>query len=144
MEPRHETPTVAIINNSEDLIRMLSEMLRSAGYQVVSARLVDARAGRVNLVDFLREHDPDAVIFDLALPYGVNATTLAALKKDGLLHDQSTILTTPNRRAVESLARISNAYEITGAPDELPPLMELVHEAVRQGQIRKVSPPPTS
>jgi CheY-like chemotaxis protein len=144
MEPRHETPTVAIINNSEDLIRLLSEMLRGAGYQVVSARLVDARAGRVNLVDFLREHDPDAVIFDLALPYGVNGATLAALKKDGLLHDDSLILTTPNRRAVETLLRIPDAYEITGVPEELAPLVDLVHEAVRQGQIRKAGPPPTS
>jgi CheY-like chemotaxis protein len=144
MEPRHETPTVAVINNSEDLIRMLSDMLRGAGYQVVSARLVDARAGRVNLVDFLREHDPEAVIFDLALPYGINATTLEALKKDGLLHDESLVLTTPNRQAVESLVRISNAYEITGVPQELPPLIDLVHEAVRQGQIRKAGPPPTS
>ena len=59
-------PVIAILNNNEDLIRMLSDALKEAGCNVASVRLVDARAGKVDFELFVEEHDPDSVIFDIA------------------------------------------------------------------------------
>lgn len=111
-------PLVVIINNNEDLIRMVAEALKEAGCNVASVRLVDARAARVDLELFVREHDPDAVVFDLALPYRTNLSMLEDLKGSGVLAGRGLVLTTPNVRATRDLLRVE-AIEITGLPEEL-------------------------
>lgn len=127
MAERRSKPVVVILNNNEDLIRMLSEALKEAGCQVATARLVDARAGKVDLELFVQEHDPDAVIFDLALPYRTNLSMLEDLKGTGVLSGRGLVLTTPNVRAVRDLLRVE-AFEITGLAEEI---QAVVREVLR-------------
>lgn len=131
MSENRPKPLVAIINNSEDLIRMVSDALKEAGCSVVSARLVDARAAKVDLELFVREHDPDAVIFDLALPYRTNLSMLEDLKGSGVLAGRGLVLTTPNVRATRDLLRVE-AIEITGLPEELARVVREVLQAARR------------
>lgn len=127
MAEKRSKPVVAIINNNEDLIRMLSDALKEAGCHVATVRLVDARAGKVDLELFVKEHDPDAVIFDLALPYRTNLSTLEDLKASGVLSNRGLVLTTPNGRAVRDLLRVE-AFEITGLSEEI---QAIVREVLR-------------
>lgn len=127
MAEKRSKPAVAIINNNEDLIRMLSDALKEAGCRVATVRLVDARAGKVDLELFVKEHDPDAVIFDLALPYRTNLSTLEDLKASGVLSNRGLVLTTPNGRAVRDLLRVE-AFEITGLSEEI---QAIVREVLR-------------
>lgn len=127
MAEKRSKPLVAILNNNEDLIRMLSEAVKEAGCNVVSVRLVDVRAAKVDLEFFVKEHDPDAVIFDLALPYRTNFAMLEDLKGTGVLAGRGLVLTTPNGRAVRDLLRVE-AFEITGLAEEI---QTVVREVLR-------------
>lgn len=127
MAEKRPKPVVAIINNNEDLIRMVSDALKEAGCNVASVRLVNARAGKVDLELFVEEHDPDAVIFDLALPYRTNLSILEDLKGTGVLAGRGLVLTTPNARATRDLLRVE-AFEITGLPEEI---QAVVREVLR-------------
>jgi CheY-like chemotaxis protein len=118
MSENRPKPVIAILNNNEDLIRMLSDALKEAGCNVASVRLVDVRAGKVDLELFVEEHDPDAVIFDIALPYRANLSMLEDLRGTGVLAGRGVVLTTPNVRATRDLLRV-NAFEITGLAEEI-------------------------
>lgn len=131
MSENRSKPLIAIINNNEDLIRMVSEALKEAGCNVASVRLVDARAGKVDLELFVQKHDPDAVIFDLALPYRTNLSILEDLKGSGVLAGRGLVLTTPNVRATRDLLRV-NAFEITGLAEELAVVVEEVLRVARR------------
>lgn len=127
MAEKRSKPVVAIINNNEDLIRMLSDALKEAGCNVASVRLVHARAGTVDLELFVKEHDPDSVIFDVALPYRMNLSMLEDLKGTGVLSGCGLVLTTPNGRAVRDLLHVE-AFEITGQDEEI---QAVVRETLR-------------
>src|SRR5688572_29844613 len=118
MAEERSKPVVAILNNNEDLIRMMSDALKEAGCNVVSVRLVNVRAGKVDLELFVKEHDPDAVIFAIALPYRMNLSMLEALRGTGVLAGRGLVLTTPDTRATRDLLRVE-AFEITGLPEAL-------------------------
>jgi CheY-like chemotaxis protein len=132
-----ERPVVAVLNNIEDLVRMFSEILRGAGYDVVSAMLADARRGDTDLVGFLKEHDPRVVIYDVSFPYAVNWTMLEGLRDRGVLKSRGVLLTTPNSRAMKDLLRVQDVLEVSGRPEEYSKLVELVGELVKEPRFPK-------
>ena len=131
MSEERSKPVVAILNNNEDLIRMVSDALKEAGCNVVSVRLVEVRAGKMDLELFVKEHDPDAVIFDIALPYRTNLAMLEDLKGTGVLGGRGLVLTTPNVRATRDLLRV-NAFEITGLAEEIQGVVREVLRVARR------------
>jgi CheY-like chemotaxis protein len=131
MSENTHKPVIAILNNNEDLIRMLSDALKEAGCNVASVRLVDVRAGKVDLELFVEEHDPDAVIFDIALPYRTNLSMLEDLRGTGVLAGRGVVLTTPNVRATRDLLRV-NAFEITGLAEEIAAVVQEVLRVARR------------
>lgn len=142
-------PVVAILNNIEDLVRMFSEVLRGAGYEVVTAMLADSRRGKVDLLAFIKEHDPRVIIYDVSFPYAVNWTQLEGLRDRGALLGRGVLVTTPNRRAMEELLEVGDVLEITGRPEEISELVERVGQLVKEPRFpRELEPepptPPTS
>jgi CheY-like chemotaxis protein len=139
-------PVVAILNNIEDLVRMFAEVLRGAGYDVVTAMLADARRGKQDLVAFLKEHDPRVVVYDVSFPYAINWTQLEGLRDRGALLGRGVLVTTPNRRAMQDLLKVGDVLEITGRPEEISELVERVGRLVKEPRFPKeLDPaPPTS
>ncbi|MFP5284925.1 MAG: hypothetical protein ACLGI9_04230, partial [Thermoanaerobaculia bacterium] len=138
-----------ILNNIEDLVRMFSEVLRGAGYEVVTAMLADSRRGKVDLPAFLKEHDPRVIVYDVSFPYAVNWTQLEGLRDRGALLGRGVLVTTPNRRAMEDLLKVGDVLEITGRPEEISELVERVGQLVKEPRFpRELEPepqtPPTS
>ena len=125
-------PVVAVLNNMEDLVRMFAEILRGAGYDVVTAMLSDARRGEVDLVAFLKEHDPPVIVYDVSFPYAVNWTMLVGLRDRGALDGRGVLVTTPNRRAMRDLLHVEDVLEITGLPEEYSTLIELVGKLLKE------------
>jgi CheY-like chemotaxis protein len=132
-----ERPVVAVMNNIEDLVRMFSEILRGAGYDVVTAMLASARRGETDLVAFLKEHDPRVVIYDVSFPYAVNWTMLEGLRDREVLQGRGVLVTTPNSRAMKDLLRVQDVLEITGRPEEYSNLVELVGKLVKEPRFPK-------
>jgi CheY-like chemotaxis protein len=140
-------PVVAVLNNMEDLVRMFAEILRGAGYDVVTAMLADARRGEVDLVAFLKEHDPPVIVYDVSFPYAVNWTMLEGLRDRGALKGRGVLVTTPNRKAMLDLLRVEDVLEITGRPDEYSSLVESVGKLLKEPRFPKELEPgsrPTS
>jgi len=130
-------PVVAVLNNMEDLVRMFAEILRGAGYDVVTAMLADARRGEVDLVAFLKEHDPRVVIYDVSFPYAVNWTMLEGLRDRGALKERGVLVTTPNKKAMQDLLRVGDVLEISGRPEEYSSLVEQVGNLVKEPRYPK-------
>ena len=125
-------PVVAVLNNIEDLVRMFAEILRGAGYDIVTAMLADARRGKQDLVAFLKESDPRVVIYDVSFPYAINWSQLEGLRDRGALLGRGVLVTTPNRRAMQDLLKVSDVLEITGKPEEISELVERVGQLVKE------------
>jgi CheY-like chemotaxis protein len=130
-------PVVAVLNNMEDLVRMFAEILRGAGYDVVTAMLSDARRGEVDLVAFLKEHDPRVVIYDVSFPYAVNWTMLEGLRDRGALKNRGVLATTPNKRAMQDLLRVEEVLEVMGKPEDYSKLVESVGKLVKEPRFPK-------
>jgi hypothetical protein len=142
-------PVVAVLNNIEDLVRMFAEVLRGAGYDVVTAMLADARRGKQDLVAFLKEADPRVVVYDVSFPYAINWSMLEGLRDRGALLGRGVLVTSPNRRAMEDLLKVKDVLEITGRPEEISELVEQVGKLVREPRFPRElepdpPPPPTS
>ena len=125
-------PVVAVLNNIEDLVRMFAEVLRGAGYDVVTAMLADARRGKQDLVAFIKDNDPRVIIYDVSYPYAINWSQLEGLRDRGALAGRGILVTTPNRRAMQDLLKVSDVLEITGRPEEISELVERVGQLVKE------------
>lgn len=144
---RENRPVVAVLNNIEDLVRMFAELLRGSGYEVVTAMLSDARRGEIDLIAFLKEHDPRVVVYDVSFPYVMNWTMLEGLRDRGALKDRGVLVTTPNKKAMHDLLHVEEVLEITGRPEEYSTLVETVGRLVKEPRFPKELEPgsrPTS
>ena len=126
--PQHP-PCAAIINSNDDLIAILRESLEDEGFTVVSTHIRDIKDGREDLPRFLKQHDPDVIVYDLAPPYCENWRFL------GLLRDtfgtRGLVLTTVNRKALEKNVGRVNAYELEGRRSDLSRVVRAVLDEVK-------------
>jgi DNA-binding NtrC family response regulator len=121
---------VAVINTSEDISTMLAQAVEEEGFRAAVAYVTDLREGRMDLNGFLSEHDPRAIIWDIAIPYDVNWQFFLTCQQQTALRNCPVILTTTNKGALESLVGPTGTLEIIGKPYDLFGLMQKVREAV--------------
>jgi DNA-binding NarL/FixJ family response regulator len=107
-------PIVAVINTNDDLVQSLRNVLVEEGYYVVTGHIADLKAGRQDFGAFLKAHRPDAVIYDIAIPYEDNWTFFQTLLKLPETHDRVFIVTTVNKRVFEERVGKTDAIEIRG------------------------------
>lgn len=94
-------PVVAVLNSADDVIEMLSLALEGAGFATVSARLSEIQSGVMDLVAFVREHRPIAIVYDLPRPYEANWNFLRLLRETAFLNKLGWVLTTLDKAALE-------------------------------------------
>ena len=125
-------PVVAVVNTSEDISRLLSEVLIIEGFHPVVGYAIDFREGRQDVAAFLAEHDPAALIWDIALPYEQNWTYFQQVAQSDAARGRRFVLTTTNKQALERLVGPTAAHELLGKPYDLDELMAAVHRAVER------------
>lgn len=131
----HRLPTLAIINTSPDTVDMLRIVFQQAGMLVVSGLTYDIRDGRMNLDGFMKQHKPDALIYDIAPPYDQNWAFFEHLRETGVIKDVPVVLTSTNVRSVRALVgEVPDIHEIIGKPYDLNELLEAVREAMGSGR----------
>ena len=64
-----KVPVVAILNSNDDVVELLRMAIEQAGLVVVSTHIDAVRRGDSSLMDFIQEHDPDVIVYDLVPPY---------------------------------------------------------------------------
>ncbi|HWI20141.1 MAG TPA: hypothetical protein VNT81_20450 [Vicinamibacterales bacterium] len=134
-----ETPTVvAVFNTSPDTVDMLRFILEYEGFVVVSAFTYELRDGNVDLEAFCRQHTPDVVLYDIALPYEANWRLFLHIRNAESLRSARFVLTTTNERHVRALAGPEvELIEIVGKPYDLDLVVQRVRKAA--ATVSKVS-----
>jgi len=124
-------PCVAIINTSEETIQLLQDLMTDEGFTTVAAYVPEFKRGERDIVAFFQEHQPQAVLYDIAIPYiqnwiFFNEQVLAR----NLLPASSFVLTTTNRTALGLLVGPTSAIELIGRPFDLDSIVQAVHRAL--------------
>ena len=126
-----QKPTIAVINSSDDTIEMLQSALAHHGFtSVVSLHVSDLRRDRVNFAAFLAEHDPRVLIYDISIPYDENWDFLQALLLTEQMRGRRIVVTTTNKRVLDSLVGGTGAFEIHGKPYDIEQIVAAVERAL--------------
>jgi CheY-like chemotaxis protein len=124
-------PVVAVLNSNDDVVELLRLMLEQAGLVVVSAHVDAVKRGDVSLVDFVNEHQPDVVIYDVVPPYDRSWRFLEHLRQTTLRHRRFVITSTNPKRAAELAGTSEDIYEIVGKPYDIDRIVEATRHAAK-------------
>ena len=125
-----KNPVVAILNSNDDLVEMLRSLLEHAGFVAVTGHVDDVRRGELDLVNFVKQHEPDVIAYDLVPPYDRSWNYLDLLRDSEPLRGRPFVLTSVNaERAAEVVGHSELVYEIIGKPLDLDRVVAAVKEA---------------
>jgi len=118
--------TLLLLNSNTDTIELLTDWFGALGAIVHHARSLDLCVRLDDARKLVETIDPDAILFDLAVPYDRNWTCFQRLQTIGLFDAIPVILTTVNRRALDHIVGPKEAFEVLGTPNDLWKLQDLV------------------
>ena len=126
-----QSTVIAVINSSDDTVEMLRTCLQQEGYtSVVTGHVPDIKRGRLDFVSFLTHHDPQVVLYDVSIPYEENWRFLQLLMSSEEMDGRRVVITTTNKRVLESFVGKTEAIEIHGKPYDLQEIIKSVNAAV--------------
>ena len=124
---------VAVVNSSEDTVEMLRECLVHHGFtSVVTGHIHDFKTGEADFPEYLRQHDPAVLVYDVSIPYEKNWTFLRLLLDSESMRGRKVVLTTTNKKRLEELVGPTDAYEIVGKPYDLDQIVGAVKAVIGQ------------
>ena len=124
-------PVVAVLNSADDVIEMLRVALEGSGFAVVSAKLSEIQSGVMDLVAFVREHRPAAIVYDLPRPYEANWNFLRLLREVQFLNKLGWVLTTLDKAALEAAVGPAPVVQIVlGKPYGLDDVVAAVRQSL--------------
>ena len=130
--PAAPNRTVALFNANADTVEMVQRMLSVKGIRcLASCHFADLKTGRVDFAQFLAEHDPAVVIFDISPPYAENWQFFETLRHTSGMEKRGVVLTTTNKdRLDETVGTDSAAFEIVGKPYDLEQIAAAISHAM--------------
>ena len=132
MSPK-QLPSVAVFNSSSDTIEVLKLALEDSGFSVAAGHVSDLKKGHVDVLDFVNEHQPDVIIYDVALPYEENWRFLRLLQTSEVLKNLKWVITTTHKQRLEELVGdTGEIYEVVGKPYDVQQIMNAVKAALEE------------
>ena len=126
----HQSIPLAIINSSDDTVEMLRTCLQQEGFtSVVTTHITDIKRGRTDFIEFLAKHDPQVIVYDVSIPYEENWNFLRLLMSSDDMEGRRVVITTTNKKVLESFVGETDAIEIHGKPYDLRAIVESVQAA---------------
>lgn len=132
MDRLNAPAVVAVINSNADLVRIVREMLEDEGFSVATIHISQIKQGQESLLQFLADHEPAVVIYDIAPPYSENWRFLQLLQQVPQFAERGLIVTTVNKHAMEAEVGANGAFEIVGTRDNFAPVMSAVNDALKK------------
>ena len=131
---RRNRPVVAIINTTVESIELLADLLADEGFATVDAYVIEFKRRMRDLDSFFHDYQPQAVLYDIAIPYEENWTFFQEqVIGRQLLPASCFIVTTTNLTALEQLVGPTRAIELIGRPFDLDTIVQAVKRAVASG-----------
>jgi DNA-binding NtrC family response regulator len=126
-------PLVAVINTTVEIIDMLRDVLEDDDFAVAAANVVAFKQGKQDLTTFFMQHQPKAVIYDVAIPYEENWQFLqeVVVPASGL-SERRFVITTTNKRVLEQLVGSTTAIELIGKPFDLETIVTTVRRVIEE------------
>lgn len=125
-------PVVAVFNSNDDVVEMLRLALEQAGMVVVSGHIDAIRRGEQRLSDFVEEHDPAAILYDLVPPYDRSWRFLEHLRDTPSMRGRRFVITSTNeQRAKDVIGGAEHVYEVVGKPYDIDAIVKAVDAAAR-------------
>jgi hypothetical protein len=110
---------------------MVRLAFEAQGFVTARARLADIQSGALDLIAFVKEHKPVALVYDIPRPYEANCNVLRLLLREtDSLQRLIWVITTTNKEALERAVPNANAIEIALGK---PYAVDEVIDAVRKG-----------
>jgi DNA-binding response OmpR family regulator len=127
---------VALFNASDDTVEMVQRMLDASGFTcLVGCHFSDLRSRRVDFARYLRQHQPDVVVFDISPPYTENWSFFKTLRDGGAMNGLGLVLTTTNKaRLDETVGHDSEAFEVVGKPYDLGQINAAIQKALKRAR----------
>ena len=134
MSSTTQKPTVvAILNSNDELVELMRVVLEQAGFVAVTGHVDDARRGQLDLINFMRQHEPKVILYDLVPPYDRSWNYLRVLQDSEVMKNRSLVLTSVNaERAQEVVGRSEIVHEVIGRPVDLDQMVAAVKEASKR------------
>ncbi len=128
---------VAIFNTNPEVLELVREALQDSGFATVVAHIDDLKRGRIDMIQFVEEHQPDAVVYDVAPPYDTNWTFLRLMRNSKVMQHRAFVVTTTNKKALDELIGPSDVVELLCKPYDLEQIVQAVNAALEK-QIARV------
>jgi DNA-binding response OmpR family regulator len=125
---------VALFNASDDTVEMVQHMLRASDVHcIIGCHFSDLKKGRIDFARYVRDHNPQVVIFDISPPYEENWQFFKTLRDDRSMQGRGLVLTTTNKlRLDETVGSDSEAFEIVGKPYDLDQINAAIAAALKR------------
>jgi CheY-like chemotaxis protein len=128
-------PVVAVFNSNDDVVEMLRIAIEQRGMVVVSGHVGELRRGGQALSDFLAEHDPGVILYDLVPPYDRSWLFLEHLRESPSMRGRKFVVTSTNAaRAREVIGTAEHVHEVIGKPFDLDAVVDAVERAFRAAE----------
>ena len=115
---------IAIFNTNSEVLELVRESLQQAGFQAVMAHIDDLKRGRLDMIQFVEEHKPDVIVYDVAPPYDTNWTFLRLMRNSKVMQGRAFVVTTTNKRALEELIGPNDVVELLCKPYDLQQIVD--------------------
>lgn len=119
------------------MVDLLRRAFEPAGIVTVSMLTHQIREGAVDLEGFIRQHNPQVIVYDIAPPYDANWALFQHICRLDVMRGRNYIVTAVNAKHVAALTPSGQeVYEIVGKPYDLDRLVRAVKEAARSRPTR--------
>lgn len=130
---------VALFNSNVGALGGLRRLLESAGFDVLSASIPDARNGRSEIDAFISTHDPCVIVYDIAAPFVENWRGFQQLRARTAMRDRRFVITSAAAARVERLrADDERIVEVVENGSDFGAIVQAVKEAARTRTTRLV------
>ncbi|HEY9462988.1 MAG TPA: response regulator [Vicinamibacterales bacterium] len=120
---------LAILNDSPHVLKLLCDWFRRHGHQCATQMVAEMPHAHVDVEQFIGEHRPDVVVYDVPMPYGSSWDLLDVIRSMPSLRSIPFVITTRNKRKLEQVVGRTSVVEIAGQPEDLRRLLKAVEAA---------------
>lgn len=125
-------PRVSIINSNEEIVLALRELMDDEGFDASTAHVFDFKTGKLSIVDFVKQWEPEVIVYDVAPPYDSNWHYLQQIRALPVMQGRAFVITSTNKKALLDMAGANVSIEILGKPEDMLEILAAVKRALRR------------